>query len=155
MLHDLTLADLAAAPAWEFAFGRAGATGACEALVRPICNAPPVDPKHCATVVRASFELADGTPLAGYLTPQVKGSRGIARVQPVIVTDAGQVPIWLSGFRLLELRKIVAYLALLGRPATRVFPLRYASDVELVGGPVSGVADGFMFHDADSLKSLP
>jgi hypothetical protein len=38
-------------------------------------------------------------------------------------------------------------LAKLGKQAAEVFPLRYRSDPELVGGPISGIIPGFGFKE--------
>jgi hypothetical protein len=40
---------------------------------------------------------------------------------------------------------IAAHYARLGRDAAAVFPLTFRSEVEVVGGPVAGTLNGFMY----------
>jgi len=45
-------------------------------------------------VVRASFTLADGSEMPGYLTPPTRSDDSLGILQPVVVTVNGQVAFW-------------------------------------------------------------
>jgi hypothetical protein len=62
-----------------------------EATVRPWQGSPPLNPSDGMFVIRASFQLADGTRHLGYLTPPAQTEDSVGTVQPIIVTDQGQV----------------------------------------------------------------
>jgi hypothetical protein len=144
-VYDLTLADFDAAPVWEFALDEEGVAGQDEPTVRPYEVAFPLDAAgHGGLVVRAVFTLADGTNLRGYFSPQPVSLRKPGWLQPVIICDAGQVKFW-NGIRRPPQNQMTDELAKLGKQADEVFPLRYRSDVELVGGPISGIIPGFGF----------
>lgn len=142
-VYELTLRDLVDHPVWEFALDEEGEEGQDEATVRPWEVSPPVNAGDGMFVVRASFQLADGTRAVGYLTPPVQGDDSIGTVQPVIVTDQGQVMFWHGVMVPTPDHRREAY-AKLGRSAEQVFPIRYTSDVALMGGLVRGVLMGFL-----------
>jgi len=85
-VYDLTSADLATSPVWEFALDEEGEDGQDEATVRPYLLRRGLDLDAGMFVVRALFVLADGTIMTGYLTPPVQGDAGLGTLQPVIVT---------------------------------------------------------------------
>ena len=93
-VYDLTLADLATTPAWEFALDEEGEEDQDEATVRPTHGNAPIDAAAGMYVVRARFRLADGTEQVGYLTPPVQGDATWPAIQPVVVTPHGQVMFW-------------------------------------------------------------
>jgi len=88
---NLTVADLATSPVWEFAIDEEGVEGQDETTVRPYPVAGHLDPSAGMFVVRANFVLADETPMSGYLTPPVQGETGLSTYQPVVITPAGQI----------------------------------------------------------------
>lgn len=142
-VYELTLDDLSEFPVWEFKLDEDGAEGQDEATVRPHAASGPLDPAGRMFVVRAVFTLADGSKLRGYLTPPVLGHEGIGTLQPIIVTDRGQVRFW-CGTLAPDSKRLTRSYELLGKDAQRVFPLRFESDVELVGGPAKGSVPGFL-----------
>jgi hypothetical protein len=88
--------------------------------------------------------LADGTQLKGYLTPPVQGDSSLGTLQPAVVVGGGQVSFW-CGMLAPEPEHITASYARLGKSsACQVFPLRFESDVPLVGGPITGELPGFL-----------
>jgi len=146
-VYDLTLADLDAAPVWEFALDEDDVAGQDEATVRPYEVAFPIDAAgHGGLVVRAAFTLADGTNLRGYLSPQPVSLSQPGWIQPVVICEAGQVNFW-YGIRRPTQNQMMDELAKLAKQAAEVFPLRYRSDVELVSGPISGIIRGFGFKE--------
>lgn len=104
---------------------------------------------HGGLVVRAVFTLADGTNLRGYLSPPPVSLRRPGYLQPVIICDAGQVNSW-HGIQRPTQNQMTDELAKLGKQVAEVFPLRYLSDVPLVGGPISGIIPGLRFHREQS-----
>jgi hypothetical protein len=142
-VYELTPNDLVEHPIWEFALDEESEDGQDEATVRPWPGVPPLDPSDGMFVVQASLVLADGTRHRGYLTPPVQGESSIGTVQPIIVTDEGLFSFWHGAGIPVEdtIRRVYA---VLGRRAEQVFPIRYSSEVELVGGPIVGSVSGFM-----------
>jgi hypothetical protein len=146
-VYELTLEDLDRSCIWEFALDEEGEEGQDEATVRPYESHGPLDPSDGMFVVRARFELADGTHAVGFLTPPVQGDTGLGTLQPAVVVDQGQVSFW-CGMLSPEPAHVAASYARLGKSsASEVFPLRFASDVELAGGPVTGELPGFVVLD--------
>jgi len=143
-IPDLSEADFAEFPVWEFALDEEGEEGQDETTVRPWLQPQPIDPSDGMFVVRAEFVLADGTPMPGYLTPPVQGDDTLGTLQPVITTPLGQVWFWCGLIAPQPDYFELAYNRL-GKPGpTRVFPIRFRSAVDLVGGPVSGELPGFI-----------
>jgi hypothetical protein len=143
-VYELTLADLERFPIWEFALDEECEEGQDEATVRPYELNGPLDPAEGMFIVRASLTLSDGTRLKGYLTPPVQGETGLSTFQPAVVVPAGQVSFW-CGICVPPPAYIAERYALLGKASpAEVFPLRFESDVELVGGPIVGEVPGFL-----------
>ena len=145
-VYELTLDDLNRFPVWEFRLGEAGAAGEAgrdECTVRPYAASGPLDPADRMFVVRAIFTLGDGSRMQGYCTPPLRGDVSIGTLQPIIVTDRGQVRFW-CGTAAPDSKRLAHSYELLGKDAGRVFPVRFESDVELVGGPVRSSVPGFL-----------
>jgi hypothetical protein len=141
-IYELTPDDLDTFPVWEFRLDEEG-KNQDESTVRPYTVPGPLDPADRMFVVRAVFILADGSKMKGYLTPPGRGDTGIGTLQPIIATDRGQVRFW-CGKAAPDARRLALIYSLLGKPANQVFPVRFESDVELVGGPVRGGVPGFL-----------
>jgi hypothetical protein len=143
-VYELRPDDLDRHAVWEFALDEEGEEGQDEATVRPYEPRGSLDPSDGMFVVRARLVLADGTQMRGYLTPPVQGESDLGTLQPAIVTDGGQVTFW-CGTLAPEPTQIAAAYALLGKSVpSEIFPLRFKSDVDLVGGPVTGELPGFL-----------
>jgi hypothetical protein len=145
-VYALTLEDLRVHPVWEFALDEEGREGQNEATVRPVPSAAPVDPTTGTYVVLAEFLLADGSLMSGYVTPPLNRAAGIRAVHPTIVTARGQVTFWL-GLTYPDAKLRTESYGILGKSAAEVFPLTYRSAVEIAGGPVTGVIDGFVHFE--------
>lgn len=115
----------------------------------PQSVAGPVDPAEGMVIVKARFTLADGTSMAGYLTPPSPDFGGLSTIQPQIITLRGQVPFWCGAFMATS-EVLAENYARLERTADRVFPLRFTSEIEIVGGPVVGVLNGFLYRELTS-----
>jgi hypothetical protein len=142
-VYELTEQDLRSWSAWEFALDEEGEEGQDEATVRPWTGQAPLDPAAGMFIVRATIVLADGTVRCGYLTPPIQGDDSVPSVQPVILTEYGQVMLW-YGVLAPGPESIQEAYDKLGRAREQVFPVRYSSDVTLQTGAVAGSVDGFM-----------
>jgi hypothetical protein len=153
-VYELRTEDLNLHAIWEFALDEEGEEGQNEATVRPFEPEGSLDPSNGMFVVRARFVLADGTQMRGYLTPPVQGDSDLGTLQPAIVTDAGQVTFW-YGTLVPEPAQVAATYACLGKSLlTEVFPVRFQSDVDLIGGPVAGELPGFLvLEDFQSMRT--
>jgi hypothetical protein len=94
-------------------------------------------------VVRAGFTLADGSKMRGYVTPPGRGDAHIGTLQPIIVTDGGQVRFW-CGTTPPSPSRLARNYGLFGKDPKHVFPVQFESDVELIDGPVKGGVPGFL-----------
>jgi len=142
-VYELTLDDVGKFPVWEFALDEEGEAGQDEATVRPLKISGALDPSDGIFIIRAAFTLADGSKMQGYLTTPVKGDDGLDRLQPVIITERGQVLFW-YGVIAPSARALSHSYEKLGRDATRVFPIQATSSVELAGGPIRATIPGFV-----------
>jgi membrane-associated protease RseP (regulator of RpoE activity) len=152
-VYDLTLADVKRFPVWEFALDEEGEEGQDEATVRPFQFVSPLNPNDGMFIVQADFTLADGTPMEGYLTTPVQGVGGIRTFQPIIITEQGQVNFW---YGILEpnAETVSRNYRLLGKNASQIFPIRFKSAVEVLGGPIEGDLQGFLYFKIDRSRPL-
>jgi hypothetical protein len=139
-VYELTLEDLSEFPIWEF---KLDGNGGDECTIRPYTASGPLNSANRMFLVRAVFTLADGSKMRGYLTPPSRGDDSIGVLQPIIVSGRGQVRLW-CGTATPDAKRLAQNYELLGKNAGRVFPVRFESDVELTGRPVSGSAPGFL-----------
>ena len=145
-VYELTPDDLSTSSVWEFALDEEGEPDQDEATVRPYSYSGALDPSSGMFIVAASFWLADGTPMHGYLTPAPSTNmRSLGTIQPQIIFARGQVSFWWGRCTPDTAR---AY-QLLGRDAASVFPVRFESEVPLVGGIVGGTIPGFLCLESD------
>lgn len=142
-VYELTLDDLRKFPVWEFRIDQKGKGHRDECTVGPFKTTGPLDPADRMFVVRAIFILADGTRMRGYFTPPSRGEAGIGTLQPIIVTNRGQVRFW-CGTAAPDSKRLAHSYELLGKDAKRVFPVQFESEAELVGGPIRGSVAGFL-----------
>ena len=118
-----------------------GEEGQDEATVRP-CEISDASDRS-GLIVRAEFTLADGTKMFGCLTTPLSDDDGLGELQPVIITERGQVLFW-HGVIAPKAEELVKSYAVLGKDAANVFPVQFASDVELFDAPFRGSIPGFM-----------
>lgn len=142
-VYELTLDDLEQFPIWEFRLDAKDQKSQDESTVRPCTASGPLDPVDRMFIVRAAFTLADGSKMKGYVTPPARGDDGLGTLQPIIITERGQVRFW-CGTAVLDSKRLARSYEVLGKDAQRVFPLRFESEVEMVGGPVRGCLPGFL-----------
>jgi hypothetical protein len=151
---DLVLDDLAKFPVWEFALDEEGHEDQDERTVRPYFASPPLDQGQAYLIVRASFYLADGTQMIGYIKPLELGDASMltplipADMNPIIITQQGHVAFW-YGASQPDSEEISRNYAILNKRPQEVFPIRFASDVEVLNSIVDGVLEGFLYCDRD------
>ena len=136
-VDQLTPADFGASPVWEFAPDEEGLDGQDECTVRPSGQHGPVDVNTGMFLVRATFTLADGSSAVGYVSPPYDFDDDLGVIQPVIVTEAGQIMFWWGILKPTRDWIDSAY-RMLGRDASNVFPIRFLSDLDSTDGPISG-----------------
>lgn len=152
-VYELTGGDLERFPVWECVLDEEAGSG--EAAVRPYRGRLADLSAAELGAVRAEFHLADGTRRTGYFTPSGPGAQDMSALQPVIVTEEGQVSFWLGAVRPAGDDLAECY-ATLGRPARGVFPIRFRSAVRLGGEVVEGTIEGFYYLEPGrSLFSAP
>ena len=142
-IYDLTLHDLEAFPIWEFNLDAAVNGGQDELTIRPYVATGPLNPVDRMFVVRAVFTLADGSMKRGYLTPLGRVDEGVGVLQPIIVTEQGQVRFW-CGTSVPDPKRLARSYQLMGKEANEVFPLLFESEVALAGGQIRGSIPGFL-----------
>src|SRR5688572_21690253 len=120
-VYELTLGDLSRFPIWEFGLSRESKEGWDECTVRPCPASGPLDPADRMFVVRAVFTLADGSRMHGYCSPPLRGDSSIGALQPIIVTDRGQVRFW-CGTAVPDAKRLAHSYEWLGKDARSVFP---------------------------------
>jgi hypothetical protein len=150
--YRLTLVDLIQNPAWEYALDEEGLEGQDERTVRPYHDSPPLDPEKAYFIVRARFHLADDTQMLGYIKPiELSGSRFMNPVipvdmNPVIVTELGQVTFWYGALKP-ETERISQNYRLLNKKPSEVFPIEFAADIEILDSITAGTLEGFLYCD--------
>lgn len=148
--YDLTIEDLAQFQAWEYALDEEEYEGQDEQTVRPHLPIPPLDPDQEYLIVRASFYLADGTKMTGYIKPMQLGRASIlkplipADMHPIIVTPQDRIAFW-YGASLPDSDEISRNYAILDKNSQEVFPIRFTSDVEVLNSITEGVIEGFLY----------
>lgn len=142
-IYELTPKDLQTFPIWEFKLDETTESGQDELTVRPCVVSGPLDPADRMFVVRAVFTLADGSMKRGYVTPPGRGDTDVGALQPIIVTDQGQVRFW-CGTSVPSQKRLMRSYQWLNKEANQVFPLLFESEVELADGPVRGSIPGFL-----------
>ena len=142
-VYALTLQDLITFPVWEFRLVEESQEGQDESTVQPCPFVIPLDDADRMFIVRAAFTLADTSRMRGYFALPGRGDASLATMQPIIVTDGGQVRLW-CGTVAPGSRRLALNYQLLGKTAEQVFPLVFESDTELLGGPVKGILPGFL-----------
>lgn len=143
-VDQLTAQDFEASSVWEFALDEEGEEGQDEATVRPYALEGKLDPSEGMFIIRARLALADGTILQGYMTPPFQGDAELGTLQPVVLTNKGQVLFWFGSIDPGSVFIADLYSRMGKSTATQVFPVRFESAVPLVGGPVRGEIPGFV-----------
>ncbi len=129
-LVELTIADLAAAAVWRYE----GGTGD-DALVSPAERVSLGSADEEVFLAATEFTLHDGSRHPGFCFPV--DDTGVDYLQPVIVTEAGQVRFWFEGP--VPAESLERQWTLLGRDPRAIFPVSFRCLVPVDGRDVTGV----------------
>jgi hypothetical protein len=153
-VYELSVDDFTRFPIWEFALDEEGEEGQDEATVRPYQPNGPLNPSDGMFVVRTQFQLADGTSMPGYLTPPVQGDSSVGTLQPIVITEKGQVVFWCGSLAPSAVEINASYKRLGKSSATEVFPLKFESAIPIEGGAIRGELQGFLvLEDFKSMRT--
>jgi hypothetical protein len=150
--YELNLVDLMQFPAWEYVLDEEGIEGQDERTVKPYRASPPLDPHRAYFIVRASFHLADGTQIKGYIRPvtlsESKFMKPIVPIDmnPIIISQQGRVAFWYGASKP-DSEEISKNYRMLNKEPSEVFPVRFASDVEVLDSIIEGTLEGFLYCD--------
>ena len=112
-----------------------------EETFRPWTGALPAAPSAGTLLVRATFELRDGSRYLGFVTPTfVAGDLGAQH--PHMFIDDRRFWFWGGMFGIPPAKRRDFYAAI-GKSAEAVFPVRFGADPGLATGATSGEAGGF------------
>jgi hypothetical protein len=142
---DLSPADFERYPVWiachteDFAEPWFNETD--EETFRPWTGPLPVSPSDGMLLVRARFELHDGSHHDGFLTPAF-GEGEIGTLHPHLFVGDKSFGFWGGIFGLSAERRSAFYKAL-GKGPEAIFPIRFSADLNLAIGVVTGRIDGF------------
>lgn len=151
--YELGLDDLTQFPAWEYALDEEEVEDQNERTVRPYHAFSPLDPHQAYFIVRASFYLADGTQMKGYIKPIVLSEERLAEpvvpidLHPIIITEKGRVVFW-YGVSKPDPQRILRNYHVLDKQPSEVFPIKFTSDIEILDSIVGGTLEGFLYCDA-------
>jgi ankyrin repeat protein len=95
-----------------------------------------------AFFVRTAFTLADKTKLIGWTMICVP-PYDINSLNPTLLTDQGPVDLTKVA-RQPKQKDVDEAFRRVGKPAAKVFPLKFETDVPVPGGPVNGEMNGFL-----------
>ena len=142
---DLSPADFQRHPVWiachteDFAEPWFNETD--EETFRPWMGALPVGPSDGMLLVRASFELHDGSRHDGFLTPASKQG-DLGTLQPHLFVGDKVFRFW-GGMAGVGTDRRTAFYDALGKGPEAIFPIRFSTDPDLATGVVAGRVDGF------------
>jgi hypothetical protein len=112
-----------------------------EETFRPWTGALPVGPSDGMSLVRAMFELHDGSRHDGFLTPAFKEG-DLGTLQPHLFVGGEHFGFW-GGVAGIRPDRRTAFYYALGKGPEAVFPIRFRTDPDLAKGVAAGQIDGF------------
>jgi hypothetical protein len=133
-LCDLTVEDLRTTPVW---ISHGGPDE--KALTEPTTRTSLTETERETFLVVTEFVLGNGQKCIGFCSPV--DNSGLDYIQPVIVTEHGQVSLW---FNRAPTQQVIAdQWSRLGITASEVFPIHYKCLVPVDGHIVKGVVSDF------------
>jgi hypothetical protein len=112
-----------------------------EETFRPWMGALPVRPSDGMLLVRATFELQDGSRHHGFLTPAFKEG-DLGALHPYLFVGGKSFGFWGGMFGVRADQRTAFYKALRKGPEA-IFPMRFSAEPDLATGVVTGRVDGF------------
>ena len=141
---ELTVEDFVQHPVWVSChvidYDEPWHEGTDEETFRPWDKALPFDPAETIALVRASFQLANGSRLDGFLTPATEPDLGT--IQPTVFAGGRSFGFWGGMFGVPESERSAFYAAV-GQAPAAIFPISFQAALGLADGHASGVLDGF------------
>ena len=142
---DLSSADFDRHPVWiachteDFAEPWFNETD--EETFRPWTGALPVGPSDGMLLVRATFELHDGSRHYGFLTPAFKEG-DLGTLQPQLFVGGERFGFW-CGMAGVRADERTAFYQALGKGPEAIFPLQFGAAPNVATGVAAGQVDGF------------
>jgi hypothetical protein len=142
---DLTLSDLGTHAVWIGChiadYDEPWYDATDEETFRPRTGVLPAEPSEGMLLVRATAVLADGSQLAGFLTPAFdEGDLGT--VQPHIFVNGQQFSFW-GGMFGIPIEKRTSFYKVIGKTAEQTFPMIIKADEGLTTGVQEAEVHGF------------
>ena len=122
-------------------YGKAWYESTDEETFRPWTGNLPADLSEGMLLVKASFELRDGSRYAGFITPSDEPNE-LGTQQPQLFVGDQRFSFWGGMFGISGSSQQAFYAALNCDPK-EIFPLRFVGDPKLATGVMSGQIDGF------------
>ena len=144
-IDDLSSADFERHPVWiachteDFAEPWFNETD--EETFRPWTGVLPVGPSDGMLLVRATFELHDGSRHDGFLTLASKEG-DLGTLQPHLFVSGKSFGFW-GGMAGVRANERTAFYGALGKAQEAIFPIRFSTDPDLATGVAAGQIDGF------------
>ena len=144
---ELTADELRAQPVWWFVPPDGHLTGPDLCTVLPVDASAAVDGvcefPDGRWLLHAEFTFADGSVADGHVTWVSGATADATTLEPSICTPRGQVALW-RGVLVPSATDVERWLAMLGRPRDRVFPLAWRTTIRPSSADLSGTAPGFL-----------
>lgn len=154
---DLRLADFTKHPVWasvhSFDNDEPWFDDCDDETFRPWKKSLPVAPSQGMFLISANFELADGTTLQGFVTPQEDTEEiDLGIIQPQVFLPSGQSCGFWDGMFKRPNELIQAFYDELGKNPKSIFPIQFTADKGLASGIVNGKISGFYWMPKDKIK---
>ena len=134
-------------------YGEPWYDAADEETFRPWTGKLPVSPEDGMFLVRATFKLADGRVLDGFVTPQIDSEPvDLGIIQPQVFLPSGtRSDFWDGMFKREAKARQIVYLEL-GKDPKAIFPIRFAAEEGLAMGQVAGSIPGFCWRPKNKVE---
>lgn len=122
-----------------------------EETFRPWIGDIPIDPNKATFLVKATFTIADGTVLNGFITPVSNVNKDVTEIlgsiQPYIFALSGKrIHFWFGSIPCSD-EGIKNIYYLLEKNSKDIFPIEFVAESGLVKGVTSGTIPGFCYME--------
>lgn len=137
-----------------------------EETFRPWTEGLPATVLRETLLVRAEFELWDGSHYPGFVTPLVEGydtlpngrrvgkvRHPLSREQPNILVGSKRFAFW-GGIIGISKQAQQEFYAAVGKEPEQVFPLQFRAEARLANGLLTGEVEGFYRHTRDGVVEV-
>jgi len=151
---DLTLEDFDRQPVWIAChtadYSENWYDDTDEETFRPWSGTFPVDAPQAMLLVKASFELKDGSEYPGFMTP-TPDAGDLGTQQPYLFVGSRCFGFW-GGIVGISVEERQALYAALEKRPNQIFPLRFSVQASVAIGATSGRVDGFYQSIGDDIQ---